>query len=90
MTNIEQLAEELGSNRAYLSNYVNSRFNMNFRNWIASLRIEYSKELMSQNSKISNAELSKATGYSAASFATIFKRHTGLTVAKWKEQNTRS
>lgn len=43
---IQQLAVELGTNRAYLSDYVNSKYSLSFRNWIAQLRIDYSKRLL--------------------------------------------
>ena len=61
---IQQLAAELGTNRTYLSDYVNSKYSLTFRNWIAQLRIDYSKRLLIGNSALSINTIAEMTGYS--------------------------
>ena len=43
---IEDLARQLGTNRTYLSTFINSHYGVPFRQWIASLRIAESKKML--------------------------------------------
>ena len=84
MITIEQLASTLGTNRAYLSAYINHKYGYNFRNWIAQLRLEYSKELLLENKDLSIADVAEMVRYSQSSYSTIFKKHYGISVSQWR------
>ncbi len=87
MINIESLADQINSNRAYLSTYVNKRYNMNFRNWIASMRVEYAKGLMLKNRDLTITEIARVVNYTQSSFSTIFKKHCGEPIGEWRKRN---
>lgn len=84
---LEDLAESLGTNRTYLSTFINSTFGMSFREWIAGLRIEYAKKRLSADPKLTVAEVSEATGFLSQSyFIRLFTEKEGLSPSKWKKQ----
>lgn len=84
MINIESLALEFGTNRAYLSSYINKRYGVNFRNWIAAQRVEYSKQLLVDQQHLSIAQIAEMICYTQSSYSTIFKKHYGVSVSQWR------
>ncbi len=84
---LEDLAETLGTNRTYLSSFINTTFGMSFREWIAGLRIEYAKKRLAADPKMTVAEVSEATGFLSQSyFIRLFTEKEGLSPSKWKKQ----
>ena len=84
---IEDVATKLGTNRTYLSAYIKQTLSKSFREWIASLRIEYAKRLLAANSKMTVAEVCEATGFLSQSyFVKIFTESEGISPAKWKKR----
>ena len=84
---IETLAEELHSNRTYLSNYINSYENKTFKEWIHSLRIEEAKKLILKNPDLPAAQIGKKVGYNDRSnFNRQFIKYTGTSPRVWKSQ----
>ncbi len=84
---LEDLAVSLGTNRTYLSSFINSTFGMSFREWIAGLRIEYAKQRLVADPKMTVAEVSEASGFLSQSyFIRLFTEKEGLTPSKWKKQ----
>lgn len=84
---IEDFADQLGSNRTYLSAYIKEVFGCSFRKWIADLRIEYAKRLLADNPKLSVAEVCKSTGFLSKSyFVKIFTEREGVPPSKWRKQ----
>ncbi len=81
---IELLAISIGTNRSYLSAYINTTYRENFRNWIASLRLEYARELMTNSPELSISEVASIIGYSQSSFSTIFRKHYGESISQWR------
>lgn len=85
---LEDLALSIGTNRTYLSTYINSTFGMSFREWIAGLRIEYAKKMLLADPKMTVAEVSEATGFLSQSyFIRLFTDKESLSPSKWKKQN---
>lgn len=78
------IATTLGTNRTYLSSYISERYGVDFRNWIAGLKLEYAKELMMENPDLTLQEVAQRVNYSHSSFSTIFKKHYGISVTEWK------
>ncbi len=81
----EDLAESFHSNRTYLTTYIRSRYDLSFREWIASLRVAYAKELLLNKPDLSISEVAEAVGYNRTSFVKIFSRECGMTPVQWRE-----
>ncbi len=86
---IEELAVELDSNRTYISAYINSTYDLSFREWIAHKRIEYSKELLCEttNKELRLNEIANLVGYSSTAFNAVFVKLTKMTPSKWRSTN---
>ena len=84
---IKILAEELHSNRTYLSNYINNYENKSFKEWIHFMRIEEAKKLISENPDMTAAQIGKKVGYNDRSnFNRQFIKYTGTSPRVWKNQ----
>lgn len=84
--NIEDLAATLGTNRTYLSSYIKTTYQMSFREWIASQRIEYAKQLLGRTPKMTVAEVSQASGFLSLSYFTkMFTEKEGMSPSKWRK-----
>ena len=85
---ISDVALSVGSNRTYVSNYINKELNMSFSDYINNYRIEYAKSLMiRQGKEISLIEISEQSGFTnEVSFYRNFKKFTGTTPHKWLKQ----
>ena len=74
------------TNRTYISTYINTVYNMSFRDWISSLRIEYAKRLMKRHSDMKMNDISEMSGFASLNhFIRIFKAKEGSSPAKWRE-----
>lgn len=84
---IEHLAEKICCNRTYVSNYINQTYGMTFREWIASLRIDYAKQILTEDPRTPVSEVCKATGFLSQSyFVKIFVKSEDISPSKWKKQ----
>ena len=85
--NIDDVAKMMGTNRNYLSKFINSTQNKSFSQWINTLRIEHSKTLMRENPKMPSNDVAAASGFSSRShFAKQFFQDTGVSPAQWKQK----
>lgn len=79
---IEEMANELGTNRRYLSQIINEKFGVNFNSFINELRIKEARRML-VDPKYNNLSLqgvAESVGFlSRASFNDAFKKFTGLT-----------
>lgn len=83
---IKELSDKLQTNRTYLSEYIKTKYEMSFRDWITGLRIEYAKRLLAQNPRLTVADISEKSGFlSPSHFIRIFKENAGCTPVKWKK-----
>lgn len=83
---IKDLADELRTNRTYLSGYINNTYKTTFRNWITDMRMEYAKQRMTNNPEQKLAEIAEASGFMSLShFMRTFKEKEGCSPAKWKK-----
>ena len=78
---LKTLAEKCGTNRSYLSQFINERYNTNFNTFINTLRINEAKLILSdRNNDIPLKELYPRLGFSTYSvFNEAFKKHVGVT-----------
>ena len=84
---IESVALQVGTNRSYFSEYINSVKGKTFRQWINELRIDEAKKLMIENPKMTLNELALQVGYSDKShFIRQFSKLTGIFPKEYKRQ----
>ena len=85
--NSEELAAELGTTKSALSFYINDRHGMNFSAWMASLRIEEAKRMMSANADMRLEDIALAVGFSSLSyFSKVFSQHEGMAPTRWRKE----
>ena len=84
---IEETAIEFGTNRTYLSSYINSTYNLSFRKWIALKRIAYSKELLCSDSELQLSKIAEMVGYSSSAFNAAFIKINTITPSQWRNEN---
>ena len=84
---IEQVAHDMGTNRSYLSRYLNELCHVTFYEWVAQLRIEESQSLMRTHPSLSIEQIATRVGFTSAStFSSTFKKMVGITPNKWRNQ----
>lgn len=85
---ISDVALRVGSNRTYVSNYLNRELNLSFSDYINKYRIDYAKSLMSiKNNPLTILEVSEQSGFAnEVSFYRNFKKFTGTSPKKWHKQ----
>ncbi len=84
--NIEQVAQQLKTNRTYLSNYMNVYRNISFKEWINQLRIEDAKRLMREFPEIPVAQIGVQVGIpDKSNFGRQFARVTGMSPKAWRK-----
>lgn len=86
---LDKTALALGSNRSYVSAYINSEYQCNFREWINALRIKYAKTLLTDSPDMTIERVAKESGFtSSAYFCRQFSKREGLTPTKWRERES--
>jgi AraC-like DNA-binding protein len=85
---ISDLALKAGSNRTYVSNYINNELEMSFTDYINSYRIKHAQTLMMKSeNKLSLSEVCDMSGFTnEVSFYRNFKKITGTTPGRWLDQ----
>jgi AraC-type DNA-binding domain-containing proteins len=85
---IAQLGERLVVSRNQLSELINGRIGMNFRNYINSLRIEDAKRMLEADPGASILDIALSCGFNSKStFNAAFSRHTGTNPSEWRRGN---
>ena len=83
---LNELSMQLCTNRTYLSEYINTTYQSNFRDWITNMRIEYAKSLMRQHQDYKLQDISEASGFlSVSHFTRTFKAKEGCSPSRWRE-----
>ena len=85
---IEQVARALGTNRYYLSRYINENYHVNYNEYINRMRLEYAKQYMLQNPDMLLDVVAADSGFGTAqAFARKFKAMEGITPRTWLVQH---
>ncbi len=87
MASLPHLSKKVGYVSHHVSQVINERLGKSFFEWMAELRVEKAKELLSQNENqnITIEELAERVGYnSKSSFNKAFKKHTSQTPTQFK------
>lgn len=85
---IGDVVKEIGSNRTYVSNYINRTYQCSFSDYMNKLRIGYAKKLLATaggNMKL--AHIAEESGFTnEQSFYRNFKKFTSMTPADWQRR----
>jgi AraC-like DNA-binding protein len=85
---IARLGERLGVSRNQLSELVNCKIGMNFRNYINSLRIEDAKRMLEADPSAGILDIALSCGFNSKStFNAAFSRHAGTNPSEWRRSN---
>lgn len=83
---IEEIAQEIGTNKTYLSNFINSKYCDNFSVWVTRLRVEESKKLMMEHIDSKLETIAFEVGFSSSSyFSKVFSKYEGISPAAWRK-----
>ena len=84
---IDQAAREMGTNRSYLSRYLNESRNMTFYEWVADMRIQEAKALLLNDRNASIEQIATQVGFTSHStFSSTFKKMLGTSPNAWRNQ----
>lgn len=82
--NINKLAQKLGTNRSYLSRFINEEKETNFNNFLNSYRLQALHKYIEIHKKATNTELCEIGGFgSPETLRRVIKAKTGLTIRQW-------
>ena len=86
---LEDLAQELATNKTYISLLVNKLSGSKFTDLVNGLRIRHAQQLMKEHPDMLLADIAEASGFSSRSaFFRNFKAQTGLTPMEWLKQQS--
>jgi AraC-like DNA-binding protein len=86
---ILELAQITGSNRTYISNLINKKYNQNFCSFVNNYRLLELEQIYQRNPQVSDVDLSKLCGFgSVVSMRRAMSLKTGATIGKWKVEKT--
>ncbi len=81
---LDDIANELNSNKTYVSRMVNSTYKMGFPELINTLRVDYAEQYILMHRESKQSEVARESGFlSASAFNTVFKKVTGVTPRVW-------
>lgn len=84
---IVSLAETLGTNRTYLSGYINSTLGKSFGEWINGMRLEHARQLLADDPAKSMEEIADLCGFSSQGyFSRLFKGAYGIPPLAYRKQ----
>lgn len=84
---IDELATKLGTNKDYLSFFINEHFGTNFSVWVSGLRINEAKQLMTANPDRKMEDIAYTVGFSSPSyFSKVFASHEGMSPTVWRRE----
>lgn len=84
---IDEHATKLGTNKGYLSFFINEHFGTNFSVWVSGLRINEAKQLMTANPERKMEDIAYTVGFSSPSyFSKVFASHEGMSPTVWRRE----
>lgn len=83
---LDSVAHDLGTNRTYVSRYVNETKEVSFREWISQLRLAAAERMLVETPGKSINEVAYATGFSSpSSFCHTFSSSRGMSPQAWRD-----
>ena len=87
---LEELAARLYTNKTYLSTFIKDEYDMNFSGWVASLRIDEAKRIMTKNPEKKLQEVAFECGFSSLTyFSSVFSKSEGISPSVWQREFSR-
>lgn len=84
---ITDMAQEMGTCRTYVSNYINKTYGCSFSDYVNQLRIDYAKQLL-KNEQEKLSSIADRSGFSSEqSFYRNFKKFVGMTPSEWQTKD---
>lgn len=84
---ISDVSKMIGTNRTYLSKYINTTYNQSYKNWITQLRLNEAKIQLLNEKKRPVTDVVEAVGFaSVESFTHVFTRMEGMPPVRWREK----
>lgn len=84
---ISVAARDMGTNRSYLSRYLNEVRHVTFHEWVAKMRIDEAQSLMLADPSLSIEQIAARVGFTSAStFSITFKKMVGISPNKWRNR----
>ena len=84
---ISDVARLIGTNRSYLSEYLNTNCHSSFTDYINNMRLDHAEKLMSQNERMSLDEISSSSGFNSLStFRRAFIKKHGVTPSNYRHE----
>lgn len=84
---LNALAEQLGTNRSYLSAHINREYDRSFSDWVNGMRIAAAKALMQADPELPLEDVAHRCGFSSSSyFSRIFKASESITPSRWRKE----
>lgn len=84
---LTDVAYDMGTNRNYLSSYLNKNLGVTFQIWLNSLRIERSKDYLSEYPEMGIDEIAHKVGFTQSyNFSRWFKQLTSEPPIEWRKK----
>lgn len=85
---MDSMAQQLNTNRSYLSRYINTTYGCSFNTWLTQLRIDEATRLLVDSPTLPMDKIALMVGFSSRShFMSLFKASKGVTPGAWREQH---
>ena len=85
---LDEVADELHSNKTYVSKMVNNTYGVSFPELVNTLRVDYAEQYILSHREAKQSEVALNSGFlSASAFNTVFKKVTGVTPKVWMASN---
>ena len=83
---LSDLAAALGTNRTYLSNYLNRELKVSFYDYVNSHRVKRACAMITSDPDVSITDLAERCGFNSVStFRRSFSREVGLTCGEYRQ-----
>ncbi|TVQ06572.1 MAG: AraC family transcriptional regulator [Bacteroidetes bacterium] len=85
---IWDLSKMLGTNRTYISRFINQEYNRNFCNHVNHYRVGFIKEVLRDNPAMSNEQIADISGFgSVSSLYRAFKNADGISFSAFRKEH---
>jgi len=88
---MDSIAQQLNTNRSYLSRYINLTYGCTFNTWLTQLRVDEAAQLLIDHPTLPLDKIALMVGFSSRShFMSSFKAAKDVTPGQWREHHARA
>ena len=85
---ILDVSSKLGTNRTYISRFINQEFGINFTTFVNNYRVDFAKSILSENGSITVEELADRSGFgSVNSLYRAFESKENISLTQYRKNN---